>query len=104
MFTVFHVDPDKMLNAGKLWGIHADLETWTDHSDWFTKMAVVECDTPEQAFELTNHIDSPWPHNKEIRWIKDPVVRSTSVGDVLVDTRTDKVYLVASIGFEEITL
>lgn len=48
---------------------------------------VAECEQSEEldvAFELTNHIDSPWWLNKGVIRKVDTEPRSTSVGDVVV--------------------
>lgn len=63
-------------------------------------------DPLERAFQLTNTIDSNWYDNdKDVAFLGDSAegCRSTSVGDVLHDTDSGKMWLVASCGFKEIT-
>jgi len=50
----------------------------------FELVAEVECDPQNygDVFRLTNHIDTPWWENSEVKCIKQS--RSTSVGDVIV--------------------
>lgn len=66
-----------------------------------TKVAEVSINDLETAFELTNHIEHNWTHNKGVTpLVSEP--RSTSVGDVLEIEK--KFYIVAASGFEEIIL
>ena len=53
--------------------------------DGFVMVAMVDCDDKQKAFYLTNHIDSDWTKNPQVRWVEDGDHRSTSVGDLLVD-------------------
>jgi hypothetical protein len=56
----------------------------------------------DRAFERTNHIDHSWTENPGVRVInKNGAVRSTSVGDVMIDG--DKCYVVESAGFRELS-
>lgn len=52
----------------------------------------------DKVFELTNHIDHDWTHNPEIIWHADRV-RSTSVGDVILDSRGAR-HFIDSFGFK----
>ena len=55
---------------------------------------------PENAFRLTNHIDTDWFFNKEIVWFM-PQSRSTSVGDIV---EIDGMYWrVENVGFVSLT-
>jgi len=59
------------------------------YPDGFITVAVVEVPegteaTPDLAFRLTNHIDSPWWENPGVTLVGSPTHRSTSVGDVVV--------------------
>ena len=66
-----------------------------------TKVAEVDINDLETAFELTNNIDHPWTMNERVTPLKNNP-RSTSVGDVMkID---DHYYLVAAIGFTEIKI
>jgi hypothetical protein len=72
-------------------------QNWTTGNPAFPlgyeKVAVVECDTPEEAYHVTNHIWQDWTGNKEVvgLFVKSQV-RSTSVGDVIVDGDGRKFY------------
>lgn len=46
-------------------------------------VAEVECETPDDAYRLTQNIDEPWTKNKEITSLVGDKCRSTSVGDVI---------------------
>lgn len=61
----------------------------------------------EQIFGLTNHIDEGW--NESIENKKYVVElnpgkgkRSTSVGDIVIDAKNNKVHLVSGLGFTEL--
>lgn len=66
----------------------------------YTKVAEVASNDLEEAFELTNHIDSSWQENKGVKAFTDRA-RSTSVGDLCV--RGDEVFVVSAIGFEKLS-
>ena len=58
----------------------------------------------ERVFALTNHIDRPWTDNPEVVWhaLVAPL-RSTSVGDVIVSTRSGTAWLVLPLGLQELS-
>jgi len=69
--------------------------------DFYDKVATVECKDPEDVFRATNHIDSDWTKNPEVIEIfKEGGVRSTSVGDVIVDADGKELYC-DMIGWKE---
>jgi hypothetical protein len=51
----------------------------------YEKVAEVETTGLESVFRLTNHINHSWTQNPEVRWFKGGGVRSTSVGDIVID-------------------
>lgn len=63
---------------------------------------VAKVDSPElgDVFRLTNHIDWEWWRNPEVECVKRS--RSTSVGDVVVDTEAGKRYLCMPVGWKEL--
>ena len=65
----------------------------------YEKIAIVETDSIDDVFRLTNHIDSDWTYNNEVKWTKSGGMRSTSVGDVVKDQKGVKYYC-APIGWE----
>jgi len=67
----------------------------------YEKVAEVDCKDLEHAFEVTNHIDHDWATNSEVTKRAKKPLRSTSVGDVLVDENGVKM-MVAPVGWEEI--
>lgn len=70
-----------------------------DSSVNLIKVAEVATDSLEEAFSLTNHIESNWMHNPEV--IAEPGKhRSTCVGDVL--EKDGQKYRVAPLGFEQL--
>jgi len=74
----------------------------------------------EEVYRLSNHIDKSWYENHGVRVIDDMswthvkqedgsrrrvrMLRSTSVGDVVLDTDTDEAFIVAGCGFQPIKL
>lgn len=64
---------------------------------------VAEVEAPElgAVFGLTNHMSRPWTENEGVE-AKSTLVRSTSVGDIVIDVAADRAYLVAGIGYEEL--
>ena len=65
----------------------------------YEKVAIIEADSVDDAFRLTNHIDSDWRTNPEVVESFKDRVRSTSVGDVVVDG--DKKYYCEPVGWKE---
>jgi hypothetical protein len=62
-------------------------------------VAMVDAKTPEQAFALTNSIDSPWWENEGVECRIQS--RSTSVGDVIAMPGGKKLYLCTQTGWHE---
>jgi hypothetical protein len=92
-FAVYHaIDPLEMaLPHPAHW--HTDKERHYRH---VTDVAA-SC---EQVFALTNHIDYPWTRNPAVIWhAADRALRSTSIGDVMVDCYTQEAWLILTVGF-----
>lgn len=64
--------------------------------------ATVETDDLDDAYERTNHIDKDWCTNRGVTRPEHGSRRSTSVGDLLIDTHTGERHVVASIGFNKL--
>lgn len=65
-------------------------------------IAAIETDDLELAYKLTQNIESPWIDNQQVTLIGlREEQRSTSVGDILVDTLGD-IWIVAPFGFTHI--
>ena len=58
----------------------------------YEKVAIVECEDLEDAFRATNHIDTAWTKNPEVVETFKARVRSTSVGDVVVNANGREFY------------
>lgn len=72
-----------------------------DREDAFTHVADVQA-LLEDVFERTNeHGEGAWTENKEVIWHLDVPLRSTSVGDVICERETQRVWLVAVASLEE---
>ena len=69
----------------------------------YRHVADMQADELEQVFALTNHQEESWTSHPEITWhATDTLVRSTSVGDVIVSMQTEQAWLVMSAGFSAI--
>ncbi|SRR5258706_4236568 len=73
-----------------------------DRSRHFTHVADVAAPL-EQIFALTNHIDHPWTSNPQVVWHTTKILlRSTSVGDVIVSCESGQAWLVMPVGLQEL--
>ena len=70
-------------------------------SDLLTKVAEVDTNDLEKAFELTNHITSDWTQNEGVTpHVSRP--RSTSAGDIM--EKDGEQFLVAACGYKKIKI
>ena len=67
----------------------------------FKKVAIVECYNMEDVFRVTNHIDESWTKNPEVLEVIGVGNRSTSVGDIVIDSDNRKFYCEIT-GWQEI--
>jgi hypothetical protein len=92
MITVYHnMNPFALLGNLNPFGV-ADLNT-------LVKVAQVDTEDLDEAFELTNHLGQSWTLNPQVK-AEAGQYRSTSVGDVL--ERGGVRYRVESSGFSEV--
>ena len=68
--------------------------------EFLVKVAEIDSDDPNKAFELTNCIDKSWVLNEGVTPLI-PAPRSTSVGDVL-QTSPNTYLVVDTLGFKDI--
>ncbi len=73
---------------------------WKERARFYQLVALVEADSLEEVFRLTNHIDHDWRENALVKTMSPNPTRSTSVGDVIV--QDDKAWLVDRTGFRRI--
>lgn len=66
-----------------------------------TKVAEVNTDRLDEAYRLTNNIDSDWTKNTSVKVIGSSQQRSTSVGDVLQNS--DGYHTVETFGFRKLS-
>ena len=97
MISVYHIDSFKDSISS-----YFEVENLTIDMSKYTKVAHVESDSLDKAYELTNNISSSWTENENVRSLKGSRVRSTSVGDVM--ELNGVFYIVASIGFSKINI
>lgn len=65
----------------------------------YTLVAEVDTNDMDDVFRLTNHISHSWTENEEVTAVIERV-RSTSVGDILVND--NGTFIVAGCGFEQL--
>lgn len=69
----------------------------------YTYVAHVDDWALDDAFRLTNHIESSWTDNDKVTEMHVELSkRSTSVGDIIQTVNNGKLFMVAKFGFEEI--
>lgn len=75
-----------------------------DAEDGYTPVAFVHNTPMNRVFELTNNIEYSWTDNKDnvVNLTDEPGLRSTSVGDVIIDPQAYKVFAVSGFGFTEL--
>lgn len=74
----------------------------TQYAEKYEHVATVDTADLEKAFFLTNTVNCAWWENEGVTThFKEEGARSTSVGDVMIDTVTGKQYVVAAHGFAE---
>lgn len=66
--------------------------------DEYVKVAEVQTDDRDQAYMLTNHVDHPWYANPGVASWGAPKLRSTSMGDVLV--QDGQAWICVEIGWQ----
>lgn len=83
-----------------------DVVQWdVDRDKHYRHVAEVEADVEanplSQVFRFTNHLDErPWTENAVILWYDTTrPLRSTSVGDVIVNAATREAWMVKPFGF-----
>lgn len=100
MLQVFHNDRfvEYILNPKSL------------HGATIRRVALVEINDPQEAFQLTNNIDHNWIANSKVQPTGvDPIkgARSTSVGDVIIEGSPgdpgSKHLVVEPLGFRDLT-
>jgi hypothetical protein len=90
-FTVYHAK-----KMPRIFGNYPDF-----NMDNYEDVATVEAIDADDVFNLTNHIDHDWTTNPEVLSC-NASCRSTSVGDVIVDTENGKAWRCVPHGWETI--
>lgn len=98
MFRVYHHDP----TSGKGGFGYGTEPVWPE--DYVYVGIASAAQTLDEAYQLTNSIDQPWFQSVFVQPADDRGrYRSTSVWDVIVDTKNSVVYRVEKAGFKEIS-
>lgn len=115
-FAVHHLDYKSYGSVPFIYGQN-NLETFvaslSNCCDHYFLVAIVKAEDLGDVYELTNTIENPWVLNAgvypapSLLYPAPPLLaaggaRSTSVGDIIVDTLTNDAYLVAPAGFHSI--
>jgi len=95
MITVFH-NP-KFVDLAFSRDIVADFQAAQMETS-LEKVAEVQTEDLDEAYQDTNHIDRPWHDNESVTLIKKS--RSTSIGDVM--ERNGERFIVDKIGFKRL--
>ena len=72
-----------------------------NHDETETLVAYVDTNDWKEAVAKTQHLDTPWWNNEGVHLVGEPVHRSTTVGDILENSRGMRVG-VARYGFYHI--
>lgn len=81
---------------------------WLVDRSGYRHVADVECRPEEQpldaVFSQTNHSEGDWTTNPAVVWINADLLplRSTSVGDVIVDVESSQAWMIMPRGFTRI--
>lgn len=68
-------------------------------------VAILEAESLEEAYRLSQNIDTPWINGSKVTKKMVEQARSTSVGDIIKEIGHEGVpMMVANIGFEEVEL
>ena len=67
----------------------------------YEEVAIVEANSVDDTFKITNHIDENWTRNPEVVELINHNPRSTSVGDVVEDEE-GKFHYCDMVGWKEI--
>lgn len=73
---------------------------WKERNKFYQLVALVEADSLDEVYALTNHIDHDWRENALVKTMSPTPTRSTSVGDVIV--QDEKAWMVDRAGFRRI--
>ena len=77
LYSVYHKNKSDFLSN--------DVLDWDKEKGRFTLVAVVSADSLDEVFYFTNHVDQDWTTWENVNMHVEGRVRSTSVGDVVVD-------------------
>ncbi|HEX2909877.1 MAG TPA: hypothetical protein VH186_03645 [Chloroflexia bacterium] len=94
-WLVYHnTDPDTMFLP--------QVELWqTNNRDtYFRLVALVQATSPQEVYRLTNHIEYDWRENEPVKAVALQPQRSTSVGDVIVQSGNWQAWMVDHTGFK----
>ncbi len=95
-FEVWHFSTPEQIQEGYVQPQKA-IARWLNNHEQYRKVADVEASSLEEVWDITQNVNDAWTKSPRVVWSKSQEVRSTSVGDVIV--QNGKAYLVAWEGF-----
>lgn len=100
IYHLFHVKPLRghSLKAEAVFELQCGSMEALTSTELHRRVAIVDASNPENLFRKTNSIERYWPENEGVLEAEEQL-RSTSVGDVIVDAETRQVLFCANIGW-----
>ena len=95
-FEVWHFITPEQIGEGYLHPEKA-IARWLNNHESYIKVAEVQASSLDDVWGITQNVNDSWTKSPGVVWSKSQEVRSTSVGDVIV--QNGKAYLVAWVGF-----
>ena len=71
-------------------------------SNQYEKVAVVEADSLDDVYDMTQNISHSWTKNKGVKIPLKEICRSTSIGDIIRNLNENQSYIVKMVGFKKI--
>jgi hypothetical protein len=101
-YRVYHTN-DWSLNTPLHFMSDEELKEFKPKRSDYQVVATTVCEGLEDVFRLTNHIDREWWKNPEVTLNSaSKSRRSTSVGDLVEEVDSEKLWLCASVGWAEV--
>jgi hypothetical protein len=95
-FAVWHFSTPEHIVEGY---VHPEtaIARWLNNHEKYIKVAEVEASSLDDVWGITQNVNHVWTKSPRVVWSKSQELRSTSVGDVII--QNGKAYLVAWEGF-----
>lgn len=100
VIEIFHQTRD-WESEERLWDPLFNEDTAPPWPHNYKRIAAVASSDLDVAWEKTNHIDSDWTENREVRLLDKNPQRSSMVGDVFV--KDGEAFMVMHVGFKPLS-